>query len=248
MPLVAASVLALFAPVVLDTPGWWVPTALLAFVAAMVLYVRVGVPDADPVDLGPPVHGRWIAYNSPTTHVPSHRINAWSQTYAIDLIHDPETNARHEMAWWPLARRPQDYPGFGQPVLATVSGTVVRRHDFMRDHWSRSSPASLAYFALESVRELLGPVGVLGNHVVIRTDDGVHVLVAHLRRRSVEVAAGDRVEAGDPIGECGNSGNSTEPHVHLQVMDGPSTWTAAGMPLRIDGREPPRNGEALTTT
>lgn len=248
MPFVAAAVLALFAPMVLDVPPWWRPTAAVMFLAAMVLYFRAGIPDADPVDLAAPVRGRWVALNSPTTRVPSHRINAWSQTYAIDLIDDPESGGRPEMAWWPLARRPQDYPAFGQPVLASVSGTVVRRSDFMRDHWSRSSPASLVYFVLESVREFMGPPGVLGNHVVIRSDDGVHVLVAHLRRRSVKVSPDERVEAGDLIGECGNSGNATEPHVHVQAMDGPSTWTAAGIPIRISGQEPPGDGEHLITT
>ncbi len=248
MPLVAAAVLLLSAPLVLDVPPWWGPATVVLFLVSMALYIRAGIPDAIPVDLAPPVRGRWLALNSPTTRVPSHRINAWSQTYAIDLVDDPECGGRPEMAWWPLARRPQDYPGFGEPVLASVNGTVVRSRDFMRDHWSRSSPASLVYFVLESVREFLGPIGVLGNHVVIRSDNGAHVLVAHLRRRSVIVSPGERVEAGDPIAECGNSGNSTEPHVHVQAMDGPSTWIAAAMPIRIAGQEPPGDGEHLTST
>lgn len=193
------------------------------------------------------MRGRWLALNSPSTRVPSHRLNAWSQTYAVDLVADPTDGGRPGSAWWPIARRPEDYAGFGQPILAPVGGTVVRRFDGMRDHWSRSSPLSILYFAFESVRELLGPVGVLGNHVVIRGDDGAHVLVAHLRRRSVLVERGERVEAGEALAQCGNSGNSTEPHVHVQAMDGPSTWTAAGMPIRVAGREPPGDGEHLVT-
>jgi len=68
------------------------------------------------------------------------------------------------------------------------------------------------------------------------------VLVDH-RRRSLRVARGDRVEAGTVVAECGNSGNSTEPHVHVQAMDRSSVWVAAGLPLLIEGREPPSNGE-----
>jgi hypothetical protein len=45
--------------------------------------------------------------------------------------------------------------------------------------------------------------------------------------------------------ECGNSGNSTEPHLHVQAMDRPSVWVAAGLPLLIDGREPPVDGDRL---
>ncbi len=115
----------------------------------------------------------------------------------------------------------------------------------MRDHWSRTSPPALAYLIVESVRELLGPLGVLGNHVVIETDDGACVLLAHLQRHTLCVKHGDVVEIGDLIGRCGNSGNTSEPHVHIQAMDRPSVWIAAGRPLRIDGNRPPRNGDTF---
>jgi murein DD-endopeptidase MepM/ murein hydrolase activator NlpD len=116
--------------------------------------------------------------------VPSHGVHAWAQTYALDLVNDPGDGSRPAWAWWPLARRPDDFPGFGEPVFAPVSGEVVRARGGMRDHRSRTSPPALVYFALESVRELLGPPGILGNHVVIRRDDGACVVVAHLIRKS----------------------------------------------------------------
>jgi murein DD-endopeptidase MepM/ murein hydrolase activator NlpD len=102
------------------------------------------------------------------------------------------------------------------------------------------------YLLLESVREFIGPAGVLGNHVVVCRDDGLCVLMAHLRRGSLRVHKGDRVRRGDQIAECGNSGNSSEPHLHCQVMDRPSVWVAAGLPFRIDGTPLPRNGGILT--
>jgi murein DD-endopeptidase MepM/ murein hydrolase activator NlpD len=71
------------------------------------------------------------------------------------------------------------------------------------------------------------------------------VLLAHLQRHSVRVAVGDRVDRGAVAGACGNSGNSTEPHLHVQAMDRPGVWLAQGRPLLLDGREPPRNGEVL---
>jgi murein DD-endopeptidase MepM/ murein hydrolase activator NlpD len=69
-----------------------------------------------------------------------------------------------------------------------------------------------------------------------------------LRRGSVRVTAGERVVAGQHVGECGNTGNSTEPHVHVQLMDHPRAWLAAGIPFRftdtelVDGQTGPADG------
>ncbi|MGH2980455.1 MAG: M23 family metallopeptidase, partial [Solirubrobacterales bacterium] len=66
-----------------------------------------------------------------------------------------------------------------------------------------------------------------------------------LKRGSIRVAEGDTVRPGDLIAECGNSGNSSEPHVHMQLMDRPEALIAAGLPVtferfEIDGE--PRDG------
>jgi len=45
------------------------------------------------------------------------------------------------------------------------------------------------------------------------------------------VKRGDRVQAGSIVGRCGNSGNTSEPHVHAQLMDRVSFWTAQGLPM-----------------
>jgi murein DD-endopeptidase MepM/ murein hydrolase activator NlpD len=179
--------------------------------------------------------------------VPSHHLHAYGQTYAIDLVNDPAGGRRPGLAWWPLARRPSDFPGFGQPVLAPADATVVRAHDAERDHWSRTSPPALLYLVAEgTVRELLGPGRILGNHLVLDLGDGVYAALAHLRRGSLRVRPGDRVAAGQQLAACGNSGNSTEPHLHFQLMDHPSVLLAAGLPLRFGQAGLPGNLEALT--
>ena len=249
MPLVAVGavlmVVALLAGLGVDFPVWLGRVGIAVFLVGLALYIRVGTPEGDTVDIGRPVHGRWRALNSPASRVPSHHVHGWSQTYAVDLVYAPPNEAGPSFGWWPPARRPDEYPGFGQPVLAPVDGTVVRAFGAARDHWSRSSPAALAYLLLESVREVAGPPGVLGNYVVVRHDDGVCVLLAHLRRGSLRVGTGDRIRRGEQVAECGNSGNSTEPHLHCQVMDRSSVWVAAGLRFRIDGSPLPHNGEFL---
>jgi hypothetical protein len=60
---------------------------------------------------------------------------------------------------------------------------------------------------------------------------GPFVLVAHLRRGSVRVAPGGTVAAGDVLGACGNSGNSTQPHIHVQATDSVDWSSARGLPM-----------------
>ncbi len=79
--------------------------------------------------------------------------------------------------------------------------------------------------------QLTGARGLMGNHLILRMSDGSHVALPHLQQGSVQVAVGDPVSAGDVVAAVGNSGNSSEPHVHLQVMDGPRPISAAGRRL-----------------
>ncbi len=63
--------------------------------------------------------------------------------------------------------------------------------------------------------------------------DGVYAAFAHLKRGSITVRKGQRVAAGELFAECGNSGNSSEPHLHFQLMDHRSTLFAGGLPFRF---------------
>lgn len=84
-------------------------------------------------------------------------------------------------------------------------------------------------------RELGGARWILGNHVVVDHGDGVWSAYAHLRRGSASVRAGDRVHAGQRLAEVGNTGNTSEPHLHFQLMDAPHVTGAAGLPWRWRG-------------
>jgi murein DD-endopeptidase MepM/ murein hydrolase activator NlpD len=84
-------------------------------------------------------------------------------------------------------------------------------------------------------RELSGPSRIVGNHVVLDLGGGVYALLAHLERGSIRVRPGQRVAAGEQLAECGNSGNSSEPHLHFQLMDSTRVLFAAGLPFRFEG-------------
>ncbi|MCO1654554.1 M23 family metallopeptidase [Pseudonocardia humida] len=61
------------------------------------------------------------------------------------------------------------------------------------------------------------------------------MLLAHLRAGTVRVREGEAVAVGQELGECGNSGNSTQPHVHVQVMDAADARVAQGLPMAFRG-------------
>jgi hypothetical protein len=231
--------------------GRWQPLGWLGLVlipaALLLIFAPYGQVKRPPIEVRSPVRGRWIAVNSPADKVPSHGVHSCGQTYAIDLVHWPdESTPWQAVQRRPLVRRPDSFPGFGQPVLAPASGTVVKVRGFWRDHWSRNSWPALLYLLVEgNLRELLGPGGLLGNHVVLDLGDGVYAALAHLRHGSVRVTKGQRVTVGQQIAECGNSGNSSEPHLHFQLMDHPWASIAAGPPFSFEGSCLPRSREPL---
>ncbi|MEV7905047.1 M23 family metallopeptidase [Streptomyces anulatus] len=246
----------------LPGPGWattFLPaTVVLALMAAtMTLQVRAASPQGDPrppVEVDPPVTGRWTALNSPADKVPSHGTHVYGQTYAIDIVAEPETgegepSARPAFRWlWPVVRRNRAFPAFGTPLLAVADATVVRASDGQRDHLSRNSLPALAYLMLieGNVRSIVGAHRVIGNHVILDLGEGTFAVYAHVRRGSLQVKAGDRVRAGQWLGQVGNSGNTTEPHLHFHLMDGPDPDSARGVPFTWRGVGVPANGEAFT--
>lgn len=233
IPLLAAAVLMILLGMVTDLR--WLSTAgLLGLIIGLALYFRVGTVRAEPQVVRPPVIGRWVPVNGPGSRVPSHGLQAWGQTYAIDLIHVPSGDYRPEFSWRPLSYPADSFPSFGQPVVAPAAGTVVRAYHQARDHRSRTSWLGLIYLLVEgALRELAGPKRLLGNHVVLDLGNGIYAALAHLRRGSVLVRPGDHVESGQQLAECGNSGNSSEPHVHFQLMDRAQLVIAAGLPFRF---------------
>ncbi|MEU0163309.1 M23 family metallopeptidase [Streptomyces sp. NPDC006261] len=246
----------------LPGPGWvttLLPAALAFFLlmAVLALQAGAGAPRGephDPVEVATPVTGRWTALNSPADKVPSHGTHVYGQTYAIDIVAEPEVAdgeppARPAFRWvWPLFRRNRAFPAFGAPLLAVADGAVVAASDGQRDHLSRTSLPALAYLMLieGNVRSVLGVHRVLGNHVILDLGDGTYAAYAHLRRGSLKVAAGDRVRAGQEIARVGNSGNTTEPHLHFHLMDGPDPDDARGVPFTWRGVGVPANGETFT--
>lgn len=90
----------------------------------------------------------------------------------------------------------------------------------------------MPYALGQAARLRQGMAAIAGNHVTIRlADSRTFVALAHLRSGSIRVSVGQDVAEGQQIGNCGNSGNSTQPHVHVQVMDSADPSVARGVPM-----------------
>ena len=74
---------------------------------------------------------------------------------------------------------------------------------------------------------------VFGNHVIIDHQNGEYSFLAHFKQGSIAVEMGDVVKTGHLLGLCGNSGNSTEPHLHYHLQTAPTYHEGAGLPAQF---------------
>lgn len=184
-----------------------------------------------------PFTGTWRAELSPATWVPSHGTHAFGLTHSVDFVRVDEhgRSAPRSLRSLVAVEAPERFLGFGAPILAPSAGTVVETHDGETDAGGRRSPITLVPFALTQAGRLRqGLDAVAGNRVVIAVaEGGPFAALLHLRRGSLRVGVGDRVAVGQQVAECGGSGNSTEPHLHLQATDSLHWPTASGIPMDL---------------
>jgi len=118
---------------------------------------------------------------------------------------------------------------FGADVHAVTDGPVVAVRDGLPEQVPGENPTGLP---LDQYA---------GNHVVQDLGDGNYALYAHIKTVTVTVKAGDRLTAGQVIGNVGNTGNTTAPHLHFHVMSTPDPLRSDGLPFvftdfRLDAR------------
>jgi len=161
-------------------------------------------------------HGEFAVFQGGSSRFSNHHHRAPSQRYALDITKIGPLGASSVL--FATACRQSNI--FGEPVYSPSDGVVVRVADGYRDG-ELSEP------------QTSGPPA--GNAVEIEIA-GATVLLAHLRSGSVAVEPSQRVRAGDLIGYAGNSGNTSEPHLHIHAeRDG------RGVPMLFEGRFLVRN-------
>jgi hypothetical protein len=184
------------------------------------------VQHAPPTITAPLRGGRWVAIVGPHRRA-LQAINGklrLGQRDAIDFSALLDAEGRTHSG---DADRNESYFNYGQPLLAVGDGTVVEAVDGLPDQ----IPNHKVPVPLDQAD---------GNHVVLRLGSGVFAAYAHVRPGTVRVKPGQRVRAGQVLGELGNSGESSGPHLHFQLMNRPSILASDGLPFvlhrfRLDG-------------
>lgn len=163
------------------------------------------------LELAFPLHGGLFeAIQAGSSRLLNHHVVSRAQRYGVDLV----KVGGNGLALAP-PRTPAQLPTYAVEVRSALAGRVVEAVDAFDDN-------------AVGVRDPRHP---FGNHVVVEDAVGSRVFFAHLERGSVAVEPGQTVRAGDLLGRVGNSGNTTEPHLHVHAeRDG------AGLPMTFGGR------------
>jgi len=196
------AVLALLALVPRVTVQWASNALRLVLSAILVVsLVRILVTPADVVALDVPFPGRWhVVHGGHGELVNRHSITSFERD-ALDIVVEVDGRTHHGDA-----SVLTNYYAYGVPLLAPASGRVSQVVDDQPDQAIGDSDI-----------EQPG-----GNLVVITIGGGRYVMMAHIRAGTVQVRTGETVRAGQQVGEVGNSGNTSEPHLHIQVQDQPT--------------------------
>lgn len=184
------------------------------------------LPEPPPVQAaGPfvlPFVGEWLVSWGGDNPRDNHHLTSLVQRRAADLVMVGDDGKHHTGA----GTKNEDYFAYGKPVLAVAAGTVVTVVDGVPDNTPREMNEYIA----------------VGNMVVIQHGASQFSVYAHLKPRSLRVREGQKVRPGQPLGEVGNSGRSSEPHLHFHVQSGARLSDALGVEAFFEGVETMRDG------
>jgi hypothetical protein len=181
---------------------------------------------SSPPVIGPPLRGNnWLAGNAPS-NTSSHRrafMLADGQIYfperfAIDFVQlgadgktysgDPKDN--------------RSYHAYGADILAVADGRIVDLKSGIQDNVPGSLPQSISMAT------------IAGDYIIEQIGNDAYAFYAHLKPGSMRVHVGKRVTRGQVLGSLGNTGNSSEPHLHFHVISRPSPLAGNGIPYVFD--------------
>ena len=171
------------------------------------------------ISIHPPLEGEWKFLRPPGHH-----------PYAFDFVQmDNQRRSSHNAAklrFFVNQISSNKFYCWSKPVYAPIDGEVIRVGNGWQDHEYTNiwKTIQIWYNATYKFRpkEENGRLDIrpnAGNHVMIQAKEGYIVFLAHLKNQSIVVSDGQIVRQGEVIGMVGNSGNSTAPHLHINLFD-----------------------------
>ncbi len=155
--------------------------------------------------LGLPFKGEWFVFWGGDTTAQNYHVDAATQRFAFDILKVDAEGKTHMGD----GGKNEDYYAFGQEIVADADGVVTNVVTGVRDN----------------VPGVMNPLMAVGNFVMIRHANGEISVFCHLKYDSTRVRVSQPVRRGQVIGLCGNSGNSSEAHLHYQVQN-TTLWEA----------------------
>jgi len=159
-----------------------------------------------------PFDGEWFVFWGGRTREQNYHVISVDQRFAYDflIMRGGSTHAGD-------AKVNGNYYCWDSPIHAPADGVVTESIDGIADN----------------IPGVMNPATPAGNHIVIDHGNGEYSLLAHFRNGTVVPKVGDKVKRGMIVGRCGNSGNSSEPHLHYHLQNGPHFGAAEGLPAQF---------------
>ena len=158
-----------------------------------------------------PFDGDWFISWGGENPKDNHHIGSPPQDRAVDIRKIIEGSGNQTSIGDPTEN--ESYGCWAQPIFSPIDGIVAVAVDGVPDN----------------IPGELNRPSAMGNFMMLRSPEGFVVVLAHFKQGSVAKKAGEKVQAGDFLALCGNSGNSTEPHLHMHAQSGISMAQSVAM-------------------
>lgn len=183
--------------------------------------IDLPTPERNQTKLILPFHDAWTITWGGDTEEQNYHIESQSQKNAFDFLIKKE-----EKTYKTDGQKNEDYYAFGKEIFAPCDGEIVLAVDGIKDN---------------EVGEMNNQF-ITGNTIIIKTPNNEYLFFAHLKQNSIKIKQGQKVKQGEFLGLCGNSGHSSEPHLHFHIQNTENSNQATGIKcyfnkLIVDGKE-----------
>jgi murein DD-endopeptidase MepM/ murein hydrolase activator NlpD len=156
-----------------------------------------------------PFNEEWTVFWGGDTKEQNYHVSVPAQKNAFDIVIFDVSGKSFKTD----GKTNEDYYAFGKELFAPCDGEIVLVVDGVKDN----TPGEL------------NPMFVPGNNVIIKTVNNEYLFFAHFKQHSIKVKQGDKVKQGQLLGLCGNSGNSSEAHLHFHIQNVENFNVATGV-------------------